>query len=220
MLSWKITKQVFLDLSKIYAKQNSYIAIGNVACNVLETISDPCEGKSPQTSLSIESNNLICFESIDSYDLNYTNKKNITISGELFIPDVKKDYYNAVVMTHGSGGKRKYHEKYVELLTRNGIVVFQIDHYSARKIKYDKTFSKVSGITFMNDAYAALNILKSNLKINNVGYLGWSQGGVGPILSHFKFVNELVPIDHKFQSAVAISLLRICSAHQKLRHHC
>ena len=77
-----------------------------LATSCSRQISDPCEGKNPQTSLSIESNNLICFESIDSYDLNYTNKKNITINGELFIPDVKKDYYNAVVMTHGSGGKR------------------------------------------------------------------------------------------------------------------
>ena len=167
-------------------------------------ISDPCENINPQSTLDIESNAYVCFESIDSYDLNYTNKKKITISGELFLPEVKRDYYNAVIMTHGSGGKRRYHNKYVDLLTDSGLIVFQIDHYSARKIKYDKTFSKVSGITFMNDAYAALSLLKTNSKINNIGYLGWSQGGVGPILSHFKFVNDLLPIDHRFQSAVAI----------------
>ena len=68
-------------------------------------------------------------------------------------------------MTHGSGGKRRYHDKYIDLLTDLGLVVFQLDHYAARKIKYDKTFSKVSGLTFMNDAYAALNILKTNKKI-------------------------------------------------------
>ena len=167
-------------------------------------ISDPCENINPQSTIDIESNTNVCFESIDSYDLNYTNKKKITISGELFLPEVKRDYYNAVIMTHGSGGKRRYHNKYVDLLTDSGLIVFQIDHYSARKIKYDKTFSKVSGITFMNDAYAALSLLKTNSKINNIGYLGWSQGGVGPILSHFKFVNDLLPIDHRFQSAVAI----------------
>ena len=104
-------------------------------------------------------------------------------------------------MTHGSGGKRRYHKKYVDLLTDSGLIVFQIDHYSARKIKYDKTFSKVSGITFMNDAYAALSLLKTNARIKNIGYLGWSQGGVGPILSHFKFVNDLIPTEHRFQSA-------------------
>ena len=136
--------------------------------------------------------------------MNYTNKKNITINGELFLPKVKREVYDAVIMTHGSGGKRRYHKKYVDLLTDSGLIVFQIDHYSARKIKYDKTFSKVSGITFMNDAYAALSLLKTNTRIKNIGYLGWSQGGVGPILSHFKFVNDLIPTEHRFQSAVAI----------------
>ena len=167
-------------------------------------ITDPCENTAPQTTIDVKSDTIVCFESIDSYDLNYTNKKKITINGELFLPKVKSEIYDAVIMTHGSGGKRRYHNKYVDLLTESGLIVFQIDHYSARKIKYDKTFSKVSGITFMNDAYAALSLLKTNTRINNVGYLGWSQGGVGPILSHFKFVNDLIPIDHRFQSAVAI----------------
>ena len=167
-------------------------------------ISDPCENVNPQTTIDVNSETIVCFESIDSYDLNYTNKKNITINGELFLPKVKREVYDAVIMTHGSGGKRRYHKKYVELLTDSGLIVFQIDHYSARKIKYDKTFSKVSGITFMNDAYAALSLLKTNTRIKNIGYLGWSQGGVGPILSHFKFVNDLIPTEHRFQSAVAI----------------
>ena len=167
-------------------------------------ITDPCENTAPKTTIDVKSDTIVCFESIDSYDLNYTNKKKITINGELFLPKVKSEIYDAVIMTHGSGGKRRYHKKYVDLLTESGLIVFQIDHYSARKIKYDKTFSKVSGITFMNDAYAALSLLKTNTRINNVGYLGWSQGGVGPILSHFKFVNDLIPTDHRFQSAVAI----------------
>ena len=167
-------------------------------------ISDPCENINPQSTINIVSDTLVCFDSIDSYDLNYKNKNSVIINGKLFLPKVKREIYNAVIMTHGSGGKRRYHNKYVDLLTDSGLIVFQIDHYSARKIKYDKTFSKVSGITFMNDAYAALNLLKTNTKINNVGYLGWSQGGVGPILSHFKFINDLIPTDYKFQSAVAI----------------
>ena len=124
-------------------------------------ISDPCENTNPQTTIDVNSDAIVCFESIDSYDLNYTNKKKININGELFLPKVKKEVYDAVIMTHGSGGKRRYHKKYVDLLTDSGLIVFQIDHYSARKIKYDKTFSKVSGITFMNDAYAALSLLKT-----------------------------------------------------------
>ena len=115
-------------------------------------ISDPCEDMNPQTTISIESDALVCFESVDSYDLNYTNKKKITINGELFLPKVKRDIYNAVIMTHGSGGKRRYHDKYIDLLTNSGLVVFQIDHYSARKIKYDKLFQVWNA--FMNLLFA------------------------------------------------------------------
>ena len=167
-------------------------------------IKDPCENKQPVSKVSIDASNLVCFETIDSYDLNYNGKKKIIINGKLFVPKNKKDAYNAVILTHGSGGIRRYHQKYVKLLTDMNYIVFQIDHYAARKIKYDKTFSKVSGITFMNDAYSALNILKKNKNIRNVGYLGWSQGGVGPILSHFEFINQLIPTDYRFQAAVAI----------------
>ncbi len=167
-------------------------------------IKDPCENKGPTSDLSFDTNKVVCFESVDSYDLNYTGKEKIIVNGKLYVPKTKKEIYDAVILTHGSGGIRRYHQKYVELLTSMGYVVFQIDHYSARKIKYDKTFSKVSGLTFMNDAYSALNILKKNKSINNVGYLGWSQGGVGPILSHFEFVNELISTDNRFQAAAAI----------------
>ena len=167
-------------------------------------IKDPCQNKEPVSEIMIDANKIVCFESIDSYDLNYKNKEKIVVNGKLFTPKIKSDVYNAVILTHGSGGIRRYHKKYVDLLNGMGYVVFQIDHYAARKIKYDKTFSKVSGLTFMNDAYSALNILKKNKKINNIGYLGWSQGGVGPILSHFEFVNELIPTNYRFHAAAAI----------------
>ena len=42
-------------------------------------ISDPCENTNPQTIIDVHSEAIVCFESIDSYDLNYTNKKNITL---------------------------------------------------------------------------------------------------------------------------------------------
>ncbi len=167
-------------------------------------IKDPCIDKTPQSVINTETNVIVCFKSIDSYDLNYKGKENITINVKLFFPEVKKNKYDAVIITHGSGGKRRYHNKYIELLTDMGLVVFQLDHYAARKIKYDKTFSKVSGLTFMNDAYAALDILKTNPRIDRVGYLGWSQGGVGPILSHFKFVNNLLPTKERFHASVSI----------------
>ena len=167
---------------------------------------NPCNNSSKiYETINTESNKQICFESVDSYDLNYNGKPNIIIYGNLSFPKVKKDKYDAVILSHGSGGVRKYHKAYVELLNDNGYVVFQLDHYKARNIRYDKTFSKVSGITFMNDSYRALKLIKSHPKINKVSYIGWSQGGVGPILSHFKRVTDLIDNGRNiFDSSIAI----------------
>ena len=147
----------------------------------------------------------ICFNSVDSYDLDYKNKKNIVIHGHLTFPKAKQDLYTAVILSHGSGGIRKFHREYVDMLNEHGYVVFQIDHYTNRGIKYDKTFSKASGVTFMNDAYKALNLVRTHPKINKIGYIGWSKGGVGPILSHFKYVTDF--INHgkiNFDASIAI----------------
>ena len=57
-------------------------------------ISDPCDSKSPQSSIGHSTKNIVCFETIDSYDLNYKNKKIITINGELFFPEIKKNKYD------------------------------------------------------------------------------------------------------------------------------
>ena len=69
----------------------------------------------------------ICFNSVDSYDLDYENKKNIVIHGHLTFPKAKQDLYTAVILSHGSGGIRKFHREYVDMLNEHGYVVFQID---------------------------------------------------------------------------------------------
>ena len=44
-------------------------------------ITDPCEDINPQSTNDVEADALVCFVSIDSYDLNYTNKNKLTING-------------------------------------------------------------------------------------------------------------------------------------------
>ena len=57
----------------------------------------------------------------------------------------------------------------------------------------------------MNDAYKALELIKSHPKIKKVSYIGWSQGGVGPILSHFKSVTDLINNGKNiFDSSIAV----------------
>ena len=170
-------------------------------CAILRT--DPCDSYKVSSSLETTRNQTICFKTIDSYDLNYSGKRNIKIYGKLFFPNKKSKKYNAVILSHGSGGLRRYHKKYVDLLISNGYVVFQLDHYMGRGIKYDKTFSKVSGITFMNDAYYALNLLRTHPDIKKIAYVGWSQGGVGPILSHFDDITIRLT-KNNFDASIAI----------------
>ena len=167
---------------------------------------NPCNNTTKvHSSINTEIDEKICFKSIDSYDLNYKDKPEIIIHGNLVFPKAKKDKYNAIILSHGSGGLRKYHNSYIDLLTNNGYVVFQIDHYRSRNIKYDKTFSKVSGITFMNDSFKALELIKTHPKIDKVAYIGWSQGGVGPILSHFRKATDLINSSmNLFDASVAI----------------
>ena len=155
-------------------------------------------------------NQTICFDSIDSYDFELNNKPSLTIFGHLSFPEIKKDKYSAVILTHGAGGIRRYHQNYVNLLNNNGYVVLQIDHYTPRNIKYDKTFTKISGVTFMLDAFSALKLLRSHPLIDKIGYIGWSQGGVGPILSHFPDITKLIN-SNKFGFDAAIAIYPYCS---------
>lgn len=148
---------------------------------------------------------IICFDTTDSYDLDLKNKSSLTVFGNLTFPSSKKKKYSVIILTHGAGGLRKYHKNYVKLLNDNGYAVFQIDHYTPRNIKYDKTFTKLSGITFMLDAFSALKLLKTHPMIDKAGYIGWSQGGVGPILSHFSYITQLINSNtSRFDAAIAI----------------
>ena len=164
---------------------------------------NPCLNDGDSTRSLLSTYEVVCFDTVDSYDLNYDKDKKLRIYAKIFFPPFSKNKYNAVILSHGSGGVRKYHNRYVEFLTEAGYVVFQIDHYLARDIRYDKTFSQVSGITFMNDAYRALDTLKAYENIDKIAYLGWSQGGVGPILSHFNEIANRAS-KHKFDAAIAL----------------
>ena len=172
---------------------------------------NPCKTESlVKTKLNENNTNeTVCFRTIDSYDLSLNSKSPLTIFGKLTFPKIKKKKYSAIILTHGAGGIRRYHSNYIDLLNNNGYVVFQIDHYTSRNIRWDKTFTKISGITFMIDAFHALRLLKSHPLIDKIGYIGWSQGGVGPILSHFPHVTEFIN-GNKFKFDAAVSIYPYC----------
>ena len=61
----------------------------------------------------------------------------------------------------------------------------------------------------MIDAFHALRLLKSHPLIDKIGYIGWSQGGVGPILSHFPHVTEFIN-GNRFKFDAAVSIYPYC----------
>ena len=85
----------------------------------------------------------ICFNSVDSYDLDYKNKKNIVIHGYLTFPKVKQDLYTAVILSHGSGGIRKYHKKYVNTLlyTIMNVIIYRTKDQSHQNTNLRSFFS-------------------------------------------------------------------------------
>ena len=79
---------------------------------------DPCTNNESHVTSIFKNYEVICFETVDSYDLNYENDDNLTLYAKVFFPPYIKNSYNAVILSHGSGGVRKYHNRYVEFLTK------------------------------------------------------------------------------------------------------
>ena len=48
--------------------------------------------------LGLKDNAVVCFKTIDSFDLNYENKPELTIYGNLKFPEKKQNKYNAVIL--------------------------------------------------------------------------------------------------------------------------
>ena len=70
---------------------------------------NPCSDETKvYSSINIEIDKKVCFKSIDSYDLNYNKKPEIIIYGNLIFPKIKKSEYDAVILSHGSGGLRQH----------------------------------------------------------------------------------------------------------------
>ena len=77
-----------------------FILIAVLISSCSRSKNDPCENQEPKSKITATSDMLVCFESVDSYDLDYIGKKKIVINGQLYFPDAKKDTYNAVTVSY------------------------------------------------------------------------------------------------------------------------
>ena len=71
------------------------LLIGLIISGCSNTKVDPCDKSAiVYKKLDGELNKTVCFSSIDSYDLNYKDRPEIIIYGNLSFPDVKQDSYS------------------------------------------------------------------------------------------------------------------------------
>ena len=69
-----------------------FLLITVIISSCSRTKIDPCENQAPKSAINATSDMLVCFKSVDSYDLDYTGKKRVVINGQLYFPDTKKKY--------------------------------------------------------------------------------------------------------------------------------
>ena len=116
-------------------------------------------------------------------------KAGVTLAGTLTLPE-KGDHYPVVVLISGSGpqnrdGELMSHKPFLVLadyLTRQGIGVLRFDERGVGESSGN--FETATTLDFADDVQAAVNFLKNDRKIRNIGLIGHSEGGmIAPIVA-------------------------------------
>jgi len=112
-----------------------------------------------------------------------------TISGDLLMPEGVTGAVPAMVISHGSGGLAVLSYAWAEMFARMGVAAFVIDHFNGRG--FSSTYSDQSLINsnvIAADGLMALRLLATHPRIDasRVGYIGFSKGGYGALLSGYE----------------------------------
>jgi dienelactone hydrolase len=106
------------------------------------------------------------------------------VRASFMLPEAASAKVPAVVLLHGSTGQGAQEWYYADLLNSWGVAVLAVDSFAGRDVE-DTLFdqSAVSEASMMADAYAALNLLSRDPRIDpyRIGLIGFSKGG-GPAL--------------------------------------
>ncbi|MFR7877164.1 MAG: alpha/beta hydrolase family protein [Butyricimonas paravirosa] len=128
--------------------------------------------------------------SIPGKEVTFENTKaGVTLAGTLTLPE-KGDYYPVVVLISGSGPQNRDeevlgHKPFLVLadyLTRQGIGVLRFDDRGVGQSTGN--FETATTLDFADDVEAAVNFLKNDRKIRNIGLVGHSEGGmIAPLVA-------------------------------------
>lgn len=117
----------------------------------------------------------------------------VWVPARLFMPAGTSSKVPAMVIMHGIGGlytkdgrKRAYWD-YAELLASKGVAALVIDTHGARGVGVSSQLgsTEVSVYTFVADAFAGADLLRSNSRIDpeRIGLMGFSKGGMTALLA-------------------------------------
>ena len=116
-------------------------------------------------------------------------KAGVTLAGTLTLPE-KGDHYPVVVLISGSGPQNRdeelmAHKPFLVLadyLTRQGVGVLRFDDRGVGQSTGN--FETATTLDFADDVEAAVNFLKNDRKIRNIGLVGHSEGGmIAPLVA-------------------------------------
>ena len=116
-------------------------------------------------------------------------KAGVTLAGTLTLPE-KGEHYPVVVLISGSGPQNRdeelmAHKPFLVLadyLTRQGIGVLRFDDRGVGQSTGN--FGTATTLDFAGDVEAAVNFLKNDRKIRNIGLIGHSEGGmIAPLVA-------------------------------------
>ena len=99
--------------------------------------------------------------------------------GELHLPPTPPPW-PAMLFLHGSGGLLRWHRRYTNLLSPEGVAVAMLDHFGPRGIRrtvHDQ--ERLTSEQMARDAHAALAALAADARLDpaRIGVMGLSKGG-------------------------------------------
>ena len=159
-----------------------------------------CENQHPTSLFSDKEASIICIDSKNIYDFNDNDPENITIPGHLYFPPNIDSPVSLIIISHGAGGIFRFHYDYKDMMLEHGYAVLIIDHFTPRDTIIDFTFKYVTEPMMVSDVINSAKILRTHPRLNGkIGYIGWSKGGLGPILLKNKHLYDKLVYKNDFE---------------------
>lgn len=138
-----------------------------------------------------------CVSSPNTYDYDSDISKDIlNVPVHFYFPNSPKKV-PVIIISHGAGGIFQFHHDYKNTFLSNGYGVAIIDHFSPRNIAIDFDFVKVTEAMMLSDVSATLKYLIENYSHRidgQIGYIGWSKGGISTLsLRSKKVYDKYIP---------------------------